>query len=259
MSSIPPGQLLDLTGRVVVVTGGSRGIGRGIAERFAEAGAAVLIGALKARAEAEAVRDGIVARGGRAAVALADVSTEAGARAVMAEAQAALGGLDVLVNNAGTYPVTPLLEMSAADFDGVLAANLRSVFLCTRAFAQASAGGLRAVVNIASIEGTHPAFGHSHYSSAKAGVLMHTRASALELGPMGIRVNAVSPGLIDDEGLEALWPDGVARFRARAPLGRLGHRREVADACLFLASPAAGFITGTNLVVDGGVSATPAF
>jgi len=116
-----------------------------------------------------------------------------------------------------------------------------------------------AVVNVASIEAERPAPQHSHYNAAKAGVLMHTRAAAFELAPLGIRVNAVSPGLIWRAGLEQQWPDGVARWKEAAPLRRLGRAEDVADACLFLASPAARWITGVNLPVDGGVLVHPAF
>jgi NAD(P)-dependent dehydrogenase (short-subunit alcohol dehydrogenase family) len=114
-------------------------------------------------------------------------------------------------------------------------------------------------VNVASIEGLRPAPEHSHYVAAKSGVLAYTRSAALELGPHGIRVNAVSPGLIWREGIEEAWPEGVASFRSRAPLGRLGRPEEVAEACLFLSSPRASFITGANLVVDGGILTAPAF
>jgi NAD(P)-dependent dehydrogenase (short-subunit alcohol dehydrogenase family) len=114
-------------------------------------------------------------------------------------------------------------------------------------------------VNVASIEGLKPAPAHSHYVAAKSGVLAYTRSAALELGPHGIRVNAVSPGLIWREGIEEAWPEGVASFRSRAPLGRLGRPEEIAEACLFLASPRASFVTGANLVVDGGILTAPAF
>jgi NAD(P)-dependent dehydrogenase (short-subunit alcohol dehydrogenase family) len=116
-----------------------------------------------------------------------------------------------------------------------------------------------AIVNITSIEAENPAPGHSHYNAAKAGVLMHTRAAAGELARHGIRVNAVAPGLLWRDGIEQAWPEGVARWQAAAPLRRLGTAEDVADACLFLASPAARWITGASLTVDGGVMTSQIF
>jgi NAD(P)-dependent dehydrogenase (short-subunit alcohol dehydrogenase family) len=122
-----------------------------------------------------------------------------------------------------------------------------------------AARGTGAIVNVTSIQAFRPAPALAHYSAAKAGLEMLTRSAALELGPSGVRVNAVAPGLIWREGLETAWPEGVARFSKASPLGRVGRPEEVADACLFLASSAARFVTGTTLVVDGGVLAGPAF
>jgi NAD(P)-dependent dehydrogenase (short-subunit alcohol dehydrogenase family) len=171
------------------------------------------------------------------------------------------GEIDLLVNNAGSYPVSSLLDVSSEEWKSVLETNLLSVQLATQAFARrlVARGAEGAVVNVSSIEGLHPAPSHSHYVAAKTGLLGYTRAAALELGPMRIRVNAVSPGLIWREGIEEAWPEGVASFRARAPLGRLGKPEEVAEACLFLASPRASFITGANLVVDGGILTAPLY
>jgi NAD(P)-dependent dehydrogenase (short-subunit alcohol dehydrogenase family) len=143
----------------------------------------------------------------------------------------------------------------------VVDASLKSVFLCTQAAARlmVERGIQGAIVNIASIEAESPEPDHSHYDAAKAGVLMHTRSAAFELAPHGIRVNAVSPGLIWQPGIEESWPEGVARWQAAAPLQRMGFSEDVADACLFLASPAARWITGVNLRVDGGVMVRPGF
>lgn len=245
-----PKEQLDFTGKVVLVTGGGRGLGAGIARRFAQAGANVVVNYLNSvdAAEALAVRiKGLAVQ--------ADVTAEEGAAGLIAKTVEKYGRLDVLVNNAGSYPQHPLLEMSVEDWDQVLDANLRSVFLCTQVAARQmivqGKGG--AVVNIASIEGINPAPNHSHYNAAKGGVLMLTKSMANELGEDSIRVNAVSPGLIWREGLDQDWPDGVTRYQKAAPLSRLGQPEDVADACLFLASPAARWITGVNLVVDGGV------
>jgi hypothetical protein len=142
----------------------------------------------------------------------------------------------------------------------VIAANLTTTHLTTQAFARATESGRgAAIVNIASIEASNVAPMHGHYVAAKAGVVMYTKAAARELGPHGIRVNAVSPGLIWREGLEEAWPDGVTRYQRAAPLGRLGRAEDVADACLFLSSDAARWITGVELIVDGGVLTSTAY
>ena len=242
----------------MLVTGASRGIGQGIAIRFAEAGASVVVGYRSDESGAEQTVYEIETNGGRACGVQVDVCNRDAFGAAIDLAIDRFGQFDVLVNNAGIYPMTPLSEMTDTAWRDVIDVNLGSVFIGTQlAAARMTDGG--AVVNVASIEGLHPASGHSHYATAKAAVLMHTRAAALELGPRGIRVNAVSPGLIDYPQLRSLWPQGVDRYEQAAPLGRVGQRGEVADAVLFLASPAARFVTGANLVVDGGVCASPIF
>ncbi len=261
MTSPAVESLLDFTGRVALVTGAGTGIGAGIARRFAAAGADVVVSYRSSAVGAKAVRDDIIALGRRAVAMRADVTHADQVEALLDHTFNAFGQLDVVVNNAGIYPIAGLTEMTEDDWDHTLAANLKSVFLLTRGagkrmMEQAASG---AIINIASIEATYPAPLHSHYSAAKAGVLMHTRSAALELGPHGIRVNSVSPGLIGRPGIEDDWPDGVERWRAAAPLTRLGHPDDVADACLFLASAGARWITGTDLRVDGGVTTHPIF
>ncbi len=195
--------------------------------------------------------------GERACVVHGDVERDA--EQLCSDVIAEFGRLDAVVNNAGIQPVAPLLDLTAGDVHEMLRVNVAGVAAVTRAAAQhmIGRGNGGAVVNVASIEGLQPAVGHSHYAAAKAAVLMHTRAAALELGPHGIRVNAVAPGLIDRAGLADAWPDGVQRWLANCPLERLGTTEDVGDAVLFLLSNAARWITGTTLVVDGGMLARP--
>ncbi len=239
---VPPsiGSLLDLSG---------------------EAGAAVVAHYRSNELGVRRMLSEIADAGGRGTAAGGDLTRVEDARALIEAAVQAYGRLDILVNNAGQYPTSSLREMTPQQWDQVIAANLHSVSFCTQAAATKmiaqSHGGV--IVNIASIESGAALVGHSHYSAAKAGVIAHTRAAAYELGPDDIRVNAVSPGLIWREGIERAWPDGVERWLHSAPLGRLGRPEDVADACVFLASMAARWITGTVLTVDGGVSTRPPF
>jgi NAD(P)-dependent dehydrogenase (short-subunit alcohol dehydrogenase family) len=249
-------ELLDFTGRSVIVTGASQGIGAAIALRFAEAGGRLVIHYRSNAEAAEKLAATIRKDGGDAVAVAAELSDPAAVRKLMTRAVTEYGCIDVLINNAGAFPNAALLEMSHEEWTEMQRANVDSCFLCTQAAArhmQSSGGG--AIVNIASIAASSPGPQHSHYNSAKAAVVMLTRSAAQELGVLGIRVNAVSPGVIGRDGIEKAWPDGVARWKARAPLQRLGQPEDVADACLFLASGAARWITGHDLVVDGGVLA----
>jgi NAD(P)-dependent dehydrogenase (short-subunit alcohol dehydrogenase family) len=250
-----PHNLFNFSNKVAVITGSGGGLGSGIALRFAEAGAAVVVNYRSSAAGAQAVVGQIEAAEGRAIAVRADVTQKAEVDYLVSQTVEAFGRLDVLINNAGLYPLASLLEMTEAEWDAVVDSNLRSTFLCTQAAAKQmiAQGEGGAIVNIASIEAENPAPLHSHYNAAKGGVVMHTAAAANELGLYGIRINSVSPGLIWREGIEQGWPDGVERFLKAAPLGRLGRPDDIADACLFLASPAARWITGANLRVDGGV------
>lgn len=240
----------DFTDAVVLVTGASGGIGQAIARRFAAAGAHVAVHFHANRARAKMLADELdgMAFG-------ADLGDDGQCVALLDAVAGALGPVDVLVNNAGAQPVAPFAAISGADFRAMLDANLGGPFALIREIVRAERPA--GIINIASIEGLQPAAGHSHYAASKAGLLMLTRAAALELGPRGIRVNAVSPGLICREGLADAWPEGVARWQQAAPLSRLGTPEDVADAVLFLASDAARWITGANLVVDGGMTSTP--
>ena len=255
----PVASLLDLSGRTAIVTGASGGIGAGIARRFGEAGANVVCHYNGNREAAEAVAAEIRTAGGKAFACQADISTGDGAANLVAQAIKQFGGADILINNAGQQPVQMLADMSEGNWNAMMAANVAGPFLAVRAFVEHArkAGKPGAVVNIASIEGHNPAPGHGHYATSKAALLMFTKAAAMEFGPLGIRVNSICPGLIHRDGIEEGWPEGVARWKAAAALQRLGRPDDIADAALFLASDAARWITGADLVVDGGVSARP--
>jgi 3-oxoacyl-[acyl-carrier protein] reductase len=164
--------------------------------------------------------------------------------------------LDAVVNSVGVQPVQELSDMTDAQWRAVVDVNLTSAFSCTQAAVEVLPEG-GSVTHVASVEGVQPAAGHAHYSASKAALIMYARSAALEYGPRGIRVNTVSPGLIDRPGLADDWPDGVERWARAVPMGRLGRPDDVGDACVFLASPMASWITGTNLVVDGGITARP--
>lgn len=253
---IPPVKsLLDFSGKVAVITGSGSGLGQGIAARFAQAGAAVVIHYRTSASGADQLLQRLKDQGARVMVQGGDLTQPAAAADLMASAVEHFGRLDVLVNNAGTFPLHSLMEMTPEQWSAVVDANLLTVHLCTQAAARhmKEQGDGGAIVNITTIEAENPAPLHAHYDAAKGGVLMYTRAAANELAPYGIRVNAVAPGLIWREGIEQAWPDGVERWHKAAPLQRLGMPEDVADACLFLASSAARWITGTSLTVDGGV------
>jgi NAD(P)-dependent dehydrogenase (short-subunit alcohol dehydrogenase family) len=254
MDTLAPQELLNFSGKTVIVTGASQGIGAGIARRFAQAGAQLVIHYRSGSAAATALVEDIVSDGGRAVAIAAELTDPASVEALIAESVAAFGALDVMINNAGIFPNAALLELSHGDWQAMIAANVDTAFLGTQAaglYMRDNGGG--AIINLGSINAMNPGSVHSHYNSAKAAVLMFTRSAAQELGPFGIRVNSVSPGLIARPGIEEAWPEGVARWEHKAPLGRMGSVEDIGDACLFLASPAARWITGVDLTVDGGV------
>lgn len=248
----------DLTGRVALVTGASGRVGRGIAERFTAAGADVVVHYRQDEKSAMELVARIVDAGGRALSVQADLTRESECRRLVETAADWRGGLDVLVNNAGIQPTRDLADMTADHWREMYDANTTSAFCCTRAAAPLlAARGGGSVVHVASIEAGQAAPGHAHYCASKAALVMFARSAALEYGRDGIRVNSVSPGLVDHPGLAEEWPEGVRRWGEAAPLQRLGTPGDVGNACVFLASDAAAWISGTDLVVDGGISARP--
>ena len=249
-----PAEMVDLSGRVVVVTGAGGNIGSGIARRMVAAGAAVLahtrsspVGHLRDRS-GESLAEVVV-----------DLTTTDGPRAVIDAALERYGRLDGLVSNAGIQPVVPFSDLTDAQWSEMIDTNLTAVHRLTQAAAEAMAalGTGGSIIHISSIEGTNPAPGHGHYSVSKAALIMHARAAALSYGPSGIRVNTVSPGLIARPGIALAWPEGVRRWGDACPMGRLGTPEDIGDACVFLCSDLARWITGANLVVDGGVLSRP--
>ncbi len=262
----PVRDLLNLNAKIAVVTGASGGIGSAIARRLAEAGAAVVVHYHHGAERAAHVVDAIRAAGGNAVALQADLRTEVGCHDLLQQTNTQLGRPDILVNNAGIQPVSALAELAETELKDVMTANINAPILLTRCFAALQRASTAnnspthqanphlSITHIASIEGLQPALGHSHYASSKAALLMFTRAATLELGPLGIRINAVSPGLIAREGLIQDWPQGVARYQAAAPLGDIGRNTDIADAVLYLSSAAARWVSGSHLVVDGGVS-----
>jgi NAD(P)-dependent dehydrogenase (short-subunit alcohol dehydrogenase family) len=240
-----------LSGQRAVVTGGGSGIGRATCQRMAEEGAAVAVLDIdddRAKAVADEV-DGVAL--------VADVTDPEGLGEAVNLAAERLGGVTLLFNNAGTGSQTPLHEWEPAEWDRLVRVNLTGVYLGFRAAVphiKAAGGG--SIVSTASISGTRPAAGEAPYAAAKAAVVALTATAALEYGP-GIRVNAVSPGMIRTaltQPLLEFFPDEVERYERTTPVGRIGEPDDVADVVVFLCSKAARFITGQNIVVDGGMT-----
>lgn len=245
---------LSLDGQVAVVTGATRGIGRGIAETLAKAGAAVaLIGRDTARlAEVEAA---ITEAGGRAKSWALDVGDPSAIQGVFKEIPRDLGSLDILVNNAGITRDNILLRMKPDEWNDVLETNLTGVFHCmqgaARAMLKARAGK---IINLTSVSAQRGNIGQANYAASKAGVIALTKSAAKEFAARGVQVNAIAPGLIETDMTSAMTEEVRDGLLANLPMGRLGTVDEIANAVLFLASPWSSYITGEVLIVDGGLA-----
>jgi 2-deoxy-D-gluconate 3-dehydrogenase len=266
-SHAPLASLADLSGKVAIVTGAAQGFGFACALRLAEAGAAVMIVDRRAdRLDSALAR--LVAAGATVSSALCDVSNEADVERAVDTAVSTFGRLDVLVNNAGVFSNFLLEHMTPDEFQRIIGVNVGGAFLCIRAAAARMRADGRggSIVNITSIDAIHPSgSGLSHYGTSKHAIWGLTKTMALELGPDGIRVNAVAPGPSLTEGavefVEAGAPEGIdvdaqwAAYEARIPLRRLAHPDDVARATLFLASDLGAYVSGAQIVVDGGLLA----
>lgn len=256
-------QLISLKNKAAIVTGGSKGIGQGIVYRLAEAGAKVLVADIDEAAANATVKE-VVERGGVAEAIAVDVSSHSQVQQMVDYCKSTYQTVDILVNNAGIYPPKPLVEMTPEEFQKVIDVNLRSVFLTTHAVAEVMKiqGGGK-IINITSIDALHPSMiGLSHYDASKHGVWGFTKNSALELSQYNICVNAIAPGGILTPGVAAMSQGSTdsashaaastESFLAKIPMKRMGESDEIGTVALFLASDLSSYMTGEQIVVDGG-------
>lgn len=252
---------IDLRGKTAIITGGAMGIGFGIAYRLAEAGASVVIADTNQEAGEKAVGE-LKAHQFQAAFIKTDVAREEDVLTATDFAVKTYGGIDILVNNAGIYPIVPIMQMTSADFEKILAVNLKSVFFFTKAVGvvmiKQGRGGK--MINITSVDALHPsAVGLAAYDASKHGLWGFTKNTALELATHNIQVNAIAPGGIATPGAGAGGPKNPQieaiqkKFIEKIPMGRMGEPDDIGKVALFLASDFSSYMTGTQVVVDGGV------
>lgn len=256
MADAPPIGSTSLQGKVALITGASRGIGRAITLGMARAGADVVVSYLRDEVSAHAVADEIAALGRRAVVQKADTSKADEVRGLFEASEIEFGSLDILVNNAGISAATALVDISEAEWDRVINTNLKGYFLCAQAAARLfiRQGKPGRIINLSSARQEEAWPGNAHYCASKGGIYMLSRVMALELGPHGVTVNCLSPGtILTDMNRQKFSEETfLAKRLERIPVGRLGNPEDLAGAAVFLASDQASFINGASLMVDGG-------
>ena len=246
--------MADLTGKVAIVTGASKGIGAAIARHLAKAGAAVAVNYASSKNDAERVVRDILRAGGKAVAIQADVSKRAEVKRLFAETKAVFGVATILVNNAGVYRMEPLQEVTEAEFHRQFDTNVLSIILTTQEAAHAFGPSGGSVINVSSISSTNPVPDSVVYSASKAAVDAVTKVLANELAGRRVRVNAIAPGMTETEGLAAMGIDGQTAkdVGSTLPMGRVGQPDDIARVAVFLASEESAWLTGERIAASGG-------